>query len=153
MLEEKSKEILSYLEESIEIVEKMGIRVVDLKNRYAKLMLPKNPNRNHIGSVYAGSLFTLGEMAGGAVFLASFDYTQFYPVVKELTIRFKKPATTDMTVEVELTEKQVKDMNETARLMGKADWAMNLEIKDENGDVCCLVNGIWQMRKSDGKWP
>jgi thioesterase domain-containing protein len=146
--EGKDTDIVKCIEDSIEIVGKMGIKVVDIRNRYAKLMLPMKPNLNHIGTIYAGSLFTLGEIVGGAIFLASFDYTKFYPVVKELTIRFKKPGTSDMTVEAALTDKEVKEIQKTAEGYGKADWSMSLEIKNESGDVCCLINGIWQMRKS-----
>jgi thioesterase domain-containing protein len=146
--EGKDTDIVKYIEESIEIVGKMGIKVADIRNQYVKLLLPMKPNLNHIGTIYAGSLFALGEIVGGAIFLASFDYTKFYPVVKELTIRFKRPGTSDMTVEAALTDKEVKEMQKTAEEYGKADWNMSLEIKNESGEVCCLVNGIWQMRKS-----
>jgi hypothetical protein len=26
-------------------------------------------------------------------------------------------------------------------------WKMDLEVKDKSGQVCCLVQGVWQMRK------
>jgi len=146
--EEKDVDIIKYIEESIEIVKKMGIKVADIRNRYVKLLLPMKPNLNHIGTIYAGSLFALGEIVGGAIFLASFDHTKLYPVVKELTIRYKRPGTSNMTVETALTEKEVKEIQKTAEEYGKADWSMSLEIKNENGEVCCLINGIWQMRKS-----
>ncbi|MBT8489713.1 MAG: DUF4442 domain-containing protein [Deltaproteobacteria bacterium] len=146
MTEGKDTGIIKYIEGSIEIVKKMGIKVADIRNRYVKLVLPMKPNLNHIGTIYAGSLFALGEIVGGAIFLASFDHMKFYPVVKELTIRYKKPGTSDMTVETALTEKEVKEIQKTAEEYGKADWSMNLEIKNESGEVCCLVNGIWQMR-------
>jgi len=149
MLEEKSKELLKYLEESVEIVTKMGLKVTDFRSRYAKLTMPIEQNRNHIGTMYAGSLFTLGEMAGGAIFLASFDYENFYPIVKELTIRYRRPATTDMTVEVEMAAPQVERLQKAVEGNGKVDWDMNLELKDEGGEACCFVHGIWQMRKRD----
>jgi thioesterase domain-containing protein len=148
VIEGKNTDIVKYIEESIKIVEKMGIKVVDIRDRYVKMVLPREPNLNHVGTIYAGSLFALGEIVGGAIFLASFDHANFYPIVKELTIRFKRPGTSDMTVEAALTEKEVKKIQKEACEYGKADWGMNLEIKNESGDVCCLVNGIWQMRKN-----
>jgi thioesterase domain-containing protein len=148
VIDDKYTDIIKYIEESIEIVGKMGIKVADIRNQYVKLLLPMKPNLNHIGTIYAGSLFALGEIVGGAIFLASFDHTKFYPVVKELTIRFKRPGTSDMTVEAVLTDKQVKEIQQTAEELGKADWSMSLEIKNKSGEVCCLINGIWQMRRS-----
>lgn len=147
MTEGKNTDIVKYIEESIEIVQKMGIKVADIRDRHVKLILPMKPNLNHIGTIYAGSLFALGEIVGGAIFLASFDHRKFYPVVKELTIRFKRPGTSDMTVEAALTDKEVNEIQKTAEEYGKADWSMSLEIINESGEVCCLINGIWQMRK------
>jgi len=37
--------------------------------------------------------------------------------------------------------------NLKADTKGKADWKMDLEIKDQAGEVCCLLQGVWQMRK------
>ena len=55
--------------------------------------MPLKPNKNHIGTMYAGALFTLAEMPGGVLFLSSFDNKAFFPIVKELTMKFVKQAT------------------------------------------------------------
>lgn len=68
-------------------------------DRYVKVLLLLEPNVNHIGTIYAGSLFSIGEYIGGPIFVASFDYTRFYPVVKAVNVQFCRPATTDVTVE------------------------------------------------------
>jgi thioesterase domain-containing protein len=138
MIEEKYQDQVKMLESIIKIVEKMGIRVVEMWDRHVKLLLPLEPNINHIGTIYAGSLFSIGEFIGGVLFLASFDHTRFYPIVKAINIQFRRPASTNVTVESTLSEAEVK---------GKADWKMDLEVKDQAGEVCCLLQGVWQMRK------
>lgn len=135
------------LEKSIPIVAKMGIKVVEFGKNHAKLKLPFEGNANHIDIVYAGSLFTLGELAGGAIFHASFDNLRYYPVVKKVEITFKRMALTDVTVEVGLSEEKVAQINQTAEARGKADFDLSLELKDNSGEVCCLVDGVWQIRK------
>ena len=102
MIEEKYKDYASMLEGIIRIVDAMGIRIVEMRDRHVKVLLPLEPNINHIGTMYAGSLFTAGEFIGGPLFLASFDYTRFYPIVKSISIQFLRPAATDMTVEATL---------------------------------------------------
>jgi len=81
----------------------MGIRILDFKKQSAKIMLPKEPNVNHVGTVYAGSLFSLADFGRGVLFFSAFDLRTYYPLLKEVTITFKRPATTDITVETSMT--------------------------------------------------
>ena len=147
MIEKKYQDHVSMLEGIIKIVDTMGIRIVEMWDRHVKILLPLEPNINHIGTMYAGSLFTAGEFIGGPLFIASFDYTRFYPIVKTINIQFRRPAATDVTVEATLSAEEVDAIQREADAQGKADWKMGLEIKDQAGEVCCLLQGVWQMRK------
>lgn len=147
MIEEKYQEHVKTLETIVKIIEKMGIRIVEMRDRYVKVLLPLEPNVNHIGIIYAGSLFSVGEYIGGPIFVASFDYTKFYPIVKAVNIQFLKPATTDVTVEAALGEAEAEAIQREVEAKGKADWKMDLEVKNQAGEVCCLLQGIWQLRK------
>jgi thioesterase domain-containing protein len=147
MIEEKYKEAATFLEQAVNIIRLTGVKVVSLRDRYAKIMLPFEPNINHIGTIYAGSLFIVAEFSGGVIYYASFDHTKFYPIVKEVSIRYRRPALTDVTLEVQLTEEQVQAIEQAAEEKGKQDWTMDLELKDAHGQICCLVHGTWQIRK------
>jgi len=144
---DEHKDIVNYLEKVIKIIEEMGMRIVDFRKNAVKIILPKEPNVNHIGTVYAGSLFSLADYAGGVLFYASFDRKKYYPILKEVTIAFKKPATTDITVEASMPTAQAEQIKNITDETGKADWVLDLELKDEKGDICCIVHGIFQMRK------
>lgn len=144
---DEHKDIVNYLEKAIKIIEEMGMRIVDFRKNAVKIILPKEPNVNHIGTVYAGSLFSLADYAGGVLFYASFDRKKYYPILKEVTIAFKKPATTDITVEASMPTAQAEQIKNITDETGKADWVLDLELKDEKGDICCIVHGIFQMRK------
>jgi thioesterase domain-containing protein len=147
MIEKKYQDHVSMLEGIIKIVDTMGIRIVEMWDRHVKILLPLEPNINHIGTMYAGSLFTAGEFIGGPLFIACFDYTRFFPIVKAMNIQFRRPAATDVTVEANLSTEEVDAIQREADAQGKADWKMDLEIKDQAGVVCCLLQGVWQMRK------
>ncbi|MEN6319955.1 MAG: YiiD C-terminal domain-containing protein [Syntrophaceae bacterium] len=144
---EEYKDLVNYLEKAINIIEKMGMRIVDFQKQSVKIVLPKEPNVNHLGTVYAGSLFSLADYAGGVLFYATFDIKKYYPLLKEVTIAFKKPATTDITVEVSMPSVQAEQIKKITDETGKADWDLDLELKDEKGDICCVAHGIFQMRK------
>jgi len=146
-IEDEHKDVVNYLEKAIKIIEKMGMRIVDFRKNAVKIVLPKEPNVNHIGTVYAGSLFSLADYAGGVLFYASFDRKKYYPLLKEVTIVFKKPATTDITVEASITPEQADNIKNLTDEAGKADWVLDLELKDEKGDTYCIAHGVFQMRK------
>jgi hypothetical protein len=67
--------------------------------------------------------------------------------VTEVTIRFRRPAWTDVTLEVELTREESEKIQREANDKGKANFAMDLEIKDTSSETVALVHGIWQIRK------
>jgi thioesterase domain-containing protein len=141
------KELVNYLEKAIKIIEKMGMRILDFQKYSVKIILPKEQNVNHIGTIYAGSLFSLADYAGGVLFFATFDLKKYYPILKEVTITFKKPGTTDITCEASMSPAQAEQIKSITDKTGKADWVLDLALKDEKGDVCSIVHGIFQMRK------
>ena len=146
MIEEKYRGAAEIAVSAIEAIKRTGIRVVDLRDRYAKMLMPLEGNVNHVGMMYAGSLFTLAEITGGAIHLVSFDMTRLYPLVKEINIRFRRPAMTDVTVEVELSAEEASRIQAEALETGKADFAMKIELEDANGEVVSIVEGTWQVR-------
>jgi acyl-coenzyme A thioesterase PaaI-like protein len=146
VIDQKYTEVAGLLEGAVEAIKRTGIRVVALRDRYARMLMPIEGNVNHVGIMYAGSLFTLGEIAGGAIHLVSFDVTRLIPIVKEVNIRFRRPATTDVTMEVELSAQEASRIETEALDKGKADFVLNLELEDANGEVVAIVGGTWQVR-------
>ncbi|MBN1613733.1 MAG: YiiD C-terminal domain-containing protein [Deltaproteobacteria bacterium] len=146
MIEEKYRYAAEYTETGIEGIRRTGIKVLELRDRYAKLLMPLAGNVNHVGIMYAGSLFTIGETSGGIIFAVSFDVNKYYPIVKEIHIKFLKPVTTDVTLVVEMSEEKVEEIEKQLEEKGKADFEMDLEIKDANGVVVSAVHGIWPIR-------
>jgi len=142
-ISDEHKEIVNYLEKAIKIVDKMGMRILEFQKHSVKIMLPKEPNLNHIGTIYAGSLFSLADYAGGVLFYASFDGRKYYPLLKEVTIVFKKPGTTDITCEASMSPAQAGQIKNLTDETGKADWVLDLELKDAKGEICSIVHSIF----------
>ena len=142
-----AEDLKAFVEKKIPFVERMGLRVLALRRGYVKLSAPYEGNENHIGTLYAGALFTLAEIPGGALFIASFDIDRFYPVVKEMTLRFLKPAITDVTVELSLADGEIARIQAEAEQAGKAEFSLEGEIRDANGDVVATSRGDYQIRK------
>jgi acyl-coenzyme A thioesterase PaaI-like protein len=134
-------------EEQIAFVKRSGLKAEVLGPGLVRLRMPLQGNQNHIGSMYAGALFTLAEIPGGALFMTSFDVQGYYPIIKEMNLRFRRPATGDILVEARLSEEQVAQITAQADADGKADYRLELELKDANGEVVAISQGLYQMRK------
>ena len=145
-----AEELKKHDGKGMRFTENMGLQILETKPLYCKLMAPIKGNENHVGIMYAGALFTLAEVPGGALFSTSFDSAKYYPIVKELSIRFRRPAMTDVTVEMTMTQEEVDRIQAEAEANGKADYILEGELKDENGTVVAISKGIYQIRAVAG---
>ena len=147
-MSEVPKEFVTMVETGIDFVRRMGLKVVELKKCYVELMAPLEGNLSHVGTMYAGALFTLAEIPGGALFLSTFDASKYYPIVKEMTIRYKRPVVTDATVKVRLSEEEATRIAAEADEKGKSEFILQGEIFDANGQLVAESEGIYQLRKA-----
>ncbi len=134
------------IEQGIPFAGRTEVKVLVMEPGYVKMMMPLEPNLNHVGTMYAGALFTLAELPGGAIFLTTFDASRFYPLVKGMDIKFLKPAATDVTVEIRLAPDVAAKIQETANEIGKADYEWECELKDTNGQIVCVSSNRYQLR-------
>ena len=79
------------LEHTIPRAYEMGVRFVELRRGFVRAELPFEGNGNHFGTIYAGVIFTLAEVLGGALHFACFDATTHYPLVRGMSIEFIAP--------------------------------------------------------------
>lgn len=131
----------------IPIIGAMGLTVVDARRGHAAAEIPPGPNVNHFGVMYAGSLFTAGEMLGGVLGLNTFDLEGFVPIVKSLEIRFLKPALGTIRAATSLSEDEIVRIENEARETGRAEFMLAAELTDEAGVVVAATQGVYQVRK------
>ena len=130
----------------IEFVKRAGIEVEEIEPGRCVLSMPAEPNINHFGTVYAGAIYTLGEVPGGILFFATFDGERYFPLVKSSQIRYRAPGRGRLFVEATISEEEVTRLEAEADEHGKADWEFELEITDEEGTVVAAMTSQYQMR-------
>lgn len=136
-----------FTEEKIDFVKRSGLKAEELLPGFVRLRMPLAGNQNHIGTLYAGALFTLAEIPGGALFLTSFDVQRFYPLIKEMNLRFRRPATSDISVEARLGTEEIERIQSEAEREGKAEYRLELQLKDADGQVVAETSALYQLRK------
>ncbi|MCK9822820.1 DUF4442 domain-containing protein [Nocardioides cavernae] len=136
---------------SVPILEAMGIRVVEVRAGFAAAELPPEPNMNHFGVTYAGSLFSVAEMLGGLLALATFDLegelAGFVPLVKESTIRFRRPALGVVRASASLPAPEVDRVRADALATGKGEFVLEAVLTDAQGEVVASTTGTYQVRR------
>jgi thioesterase domain-containing protein len=134
------------LEFTIPVAHSMGVRAVEVRSGYAAAEVPIEGNGNHFGVMYAGALFTVAEVLGGAIGVASFDNSKYFPLVKDVQIRFRRPAKTVVRSVATLDEATIAATAQEAEANGKADFELDAELTDAEGTVVATTHGLYQLR-------
>ncbi len=142
-----SEQMRTAIAKGMPFIANTGLVVEQLEKGYTKMRMPFEGNKNHVGTMYAGALFTLAEFPGGAIFLSSFDTTKYYPIVRDMSIRFRRPATSDVWIEVKVSDEFIQKVQAETEANGKSDYEWESELKDANGTVVAIAKSIFQLRK------
>jgi len=111
-------------------------------NRYV-VELPLESSTNHVGTVYAGALFTLAEFPFGMMFMQRFGMENIYPVVGNMEIRFTAPAMTDTRVTLEVSDERWNEIEEQTLSKGKYKIILPIELKDTYGTVVAKTEATY----------
>ncbi len=125
---------------------RMGLRIVALSEEHVIGAAPLAGNHNHIGTMYAGTQFGVAEVVGGALWLPNFDTDRVYPVVKDLQIRYIRPATSDIRAEASIGTATVQRMKREVVATGKSDFVIDSVLTDVAGVVVATAVGTYQIR-------
>ncbi len=126
---------------------RMGVVAVELAEGLAVCRVPLAGNGNHLGSMYAGVLFTVAEVLGGAICLPSFDITRFAPVVEAVRIDFRKQARSDVLATARLDRETVARVRTEAEEHGRSAFALTAELVDADSVVVATTAGDYQLRE------
>lgn len=137
--------------QSIPFAARAGIDLLEFERGRVKMIIPFDGNQNHVGMMYAGALFTLAEIPGGALFMSAFDMSKYYPIVTEMKIKFLKPAMTDITVEVSLSDADIERITQEVEAQGKSVFYLETELKNTQGDIVAVTTGTYQARSHQHK--
>jgi len=131
---------------SIPFAPRNGFRVIELRPGYVKARIPLKGNKNHFGSLYAGAYFLVAEIPGGVMTL--FDLGPTYtPILKEMTLKFLQPASSDVVVEFSLAQEAVDAIKAEADQTGRAAFKLEGLMYDQDGTHVATSIGHYRVRK------
>jgi thioesterase domain-containing protein len=124
----------------------MGVRFVTARPGTVRATVPVEGNGNHFGTIYAGVIFTLAEVLGGALHFATFDATTHYPLVRAMTIDFVAAGRTQLTAAATLDDATVERVRAEASEGGKPRFELCATVSDDSGTVVATTVGDYQLR-------
>ncbi|MCW5830077.1 MAG: YiiD C-terminal domain-containing protein [Deltaproteobacteria bacterium] len=142
-----SPQFKQMLVKTIPFVERAGMTVEEMEPRRAVGKMPIKLNLNHVQIMYAGSLFTLAEITGGAMLAATFDLSKYRLVVKSFNIEFKKPVKTDALCEIAFPEEEVERIKKILDTEGRSDFTVKGVIRDMNGVEAAFSTAVYNAKK------
>lgn len=129
----------------------MGIEVVEASPGRVRTRLPfRAENGNHIGTVYAGVLFSFLESSGGALVFVSFDIARWIPVIVEGSIRFVRPVTGAVETTLEIGHAERDEVHAALEADPKSSWTLHAEAVAEDGRTACEADFVYRFRAIPG---
>lgn len=139
------KLLTKFVGKNIPFATRNGFEVIDCRPGYIKTRMPLKPNTNHFNAMYAGALYTVAELPGGILSLLNFD-AEYYPTLAEMTMRYEKPARSDVTVEFTLSQTDLKRIQNEAKENGKSKFLLEGQLKDDEGNIVATSTAHYQVR-------
>lgn len=122
------------LVETIPWVKMSDIKIDVFEQRHVRLSVPvKEKHLNHVGIVYAGTHFMLMEVAGAALFVATYGVEKFIPINKGMSIRYHRPAYTDLVCELKISAEEARAKIKPVEEKNSGDWILDMALTDAEG--------------------
>jgi acyl-coenzyme A thioesterase PaaI-like protein len=89
------------------------MEVVDVYENYARMRLPIENNRNHVGTMYASSILAVAEINGGSVMMSHIGkgiFEEFEPLIVGVDLNFRKIPRTDVYVELTVSKEKLENI-------------------------------------------
>ena len=102
---------------------------------------------NHIGIMYAGSFFVFGEATGASLIKCTYG-TAYVPIIKSVSIDYLKPATSDLVIDIAMTEEEAKERIAYIEEHGKGQYPMTIPIMTADGVHTANVNIVYYLMKN-----
>lgn len=139
-------EMNTMIAERIPVLHRLGIRFTELREGFVVGTAPLADNSNHLETMYAGTLFGLAEALGGGIFYASFDMDRHTAVVKDVQIRYRRPATSDVRAETSLHLVNLARIKREVEASGRSEFTLDAQLTDTAGAIVATTHAGYVVR-------
>lgn len=141
--------IKDHLDKAIPFANHVGVKLLEIGDGSASAELDQRGEvENHIGSMHAGAMFTLGEAASGAALAGAFGpaILQMRPVAATAGITYKKVAKGLLTAHAKASLPAA-ELMQAIEDTGKVAFDIHVDIQDAEGDTVVEMVVNWYVSK------
>ena len=142
--------IKAHLDAAVPFARYVGVKLLEIGDGTASAELEQRDEvSNHIASMHAGAMFSLGEAASGAALAGALApvILEMRPVAANASIAFKKVAKGTLTAHAKASLDGA-TIIKTIEDEGKVAFDVNVDIKDAAGDTVVEMTVNWYVSKS-----
>ncbi len=137
--------IKAHLDAAVPFANHVGVKLISIADGKATAELDQRGEvSNHIKSMHAGAMFTLGEAASGAAMAGALApvILDMRPVAATAQIAFKKVAIGTLTAHA-TSSRPGADLMQAIRETGKVAFDVTVDIRDSSGDTVVEMTVNW----------
>ncbi len=117
----------------VESVRRTGMERLEEGRGYAKMLMPLEPNANHVNVMYMGAFCVLTEATGVTPCMSVLDTTKYFPLIKDIAVDFHRMAASDVTAEYRLSEEEIERLLADLERKGSATYFAEVPMYDADG--------------------
>ncbi|RYD36616.1 MAG: DUF4442 domain-containing protein [Verrucomicrobiaceae bacterium] len=132
-----------FLHEQIPLTRAMGVRVQAYDAEHLTLTAPLEPNHNHLGTAFGGSLSAIATLTGYALLWLELGDRDSHIVIKSSSLKYRHPVRSEIrAVCPRIDPETLAAFREKFSRTGKAGIALRVSIV-ENGLECVEFEGLF----------
>ena len=129
------------------IFQHMGLKYTIEADGHYRTYAPLNDRTgNHVKTFHAAFQFALAEAIGGIVIFENRASERYVPLVKSVSMNFRKPAATDLFASAHFGPDDVAAMNQAMADSGRYDFTLEIPITDTNGERVSEMKAVYAVR-------
>ncbi|MCW0221132.1 MAG: thioesterase domain-containing protein [Prosthecobacter sp.] len=135
------RETEEFLHEQIPLTRAMGVQVESYDGQTLVLTAPLEPNHNHLGTAFGGSLSAIATLTGYSLLWLLLGDRESHIVIRESSIRYRHPVRSTIRAQCQSpNEDTVSAFKTQFRQVGKARLKLQVFIKNEQR-ICVEFEG------------
>ncbi len=128
----------------------LGAKMLEWNDNACRILVKRRRGvRNHVKSIHAGALFTLGETCAGLVIIRNFPFAKFRPLMSDVSANFSKQARGDVVGECHIPPESIARMHEQCSVGEIPFIEVVTNIRNEDQEVIASVKTMWQVKQWD----
>ncbi len=137
MADDVIRETTTYLHEHIPLTRAMGVKVAVYDDTQLVLTAPLEPNHNHLGTAFGGSLNALATLAGYVLLWLALKDRNAHIVIRKSSIEFHQPVRGELRARCKIPDSAaLAGFREAFVRKGKGRLELRVEIVD--GDAIAV---------------